>query len=82
MKNNTTETIKTPLHSFVTTVITIIKSFKYFLDKQSMSSVVLFLNTPRLRHKSKAPPTPGKSLGWNCNHHPLFNFSGLEAFKF
>lgn len=82
MKTNTTETIKIPLHSFVTSIITIIKSFQYFLDKESRSSVILFLNTPRLRHKSKAPPTPGKSLGWNYNHHPLSDFSGLEAFKF
>lgn len=82
MKNNTTETITIPLHSFVTTIITIIKSFQYFLDKESRSSVIPFLNTPRLRHKSKAPPAPGKGLGWNCNHHPLSGFSGLEAFQF
>lgn len=62
MKNNTTETIKTSLHSFVTTIITIIKSFKYFLDKEPMSSAIFFLNTPRLRHKPKALPTPGKCL--------------------
>lgn len=48
-----------------------LKLLKYFLDKESMSPLLPFLNTLWLGHKPKASPSQGNSLGWNCNHHPL-----------
>lgn len=75
-----TVSLKPPKYFWIVLLSLYLKLLNYLLDKESMSFLLPFLNTPSLGHKPKASPSQGNSLGWNCNTTLLSDFNGIQAF--